>query len=122
MITECRHNPKLRTKIKQGDLVVVIAGKDKGRQGSVKTVLKKNATGVRLVVEGVNIVKRHTKGNPNINRPSEIVAKEAPIDASNVQIFNQQTQKADRIGYKFLEDGRKVRVYRSTGEAIDANV
>ena len=113
--------PKMSTKIRQGDLVIVTAGKDKGKQGAVKRVIK-SVEKVKLIVEGVNIIKKHTRGDPNRNRPSQTVQKEAAIDVSNVQIYNQKTQKADRIGYRVEEDGQKVRYYKSTGDAIEASV
>jgi large subunit ribosomal protein L24 len=103
-------------KIKKGDLVVVIAGKDKGRQGTVKAMVKE---GVRVIVEGVNLVKRHTRGNPQQQKAGGIIEHEASIHVSNVAIFNQATGKADRVGFKLLEDGRKVRVFKSTEEVVE---
>lgn len=102
-------------KIKKGDLVIVIAGKDKGRQGTVLSVIQ---DGLRIVVEGINMVKRHTRGNPQQQIPGGIVSKEASIDISNVALFNQATGKADKVGFKILEDGRKVRIYKSTQEVV----
>lgn len=102
-------------KIKKGDLVIVIAGKDKGRQGVVLSVVKK---GIRVIVEGVNIIKRHTRGNPSTQTPGGIIQKEASIAISNVALFNKATGKADRVGFKILEDGRKVRFYKSTKEVV----
>lgn len=101
-------------KIKKGDDVVVLAGKDKGKRGKVVAVL-----GDRLRVEGVNITKKHVKPNPMTQQPGGIVDREATIDASNVAVFNSATGKADRVGYKF-EDGKKVRVFKSNGARIDA--
>lgn len=101
-------------KIKKGDDVVVLAGKDKGKRGKVVAVL-----GDRLRVEGVNIVKKHVKPNPMTQQPGGIVDREATIDTSNVAVFNSATGKADRVGYKF-EDGKKVRVFKSNGARIDA--
>ena len=103
-------------KIKQDDEVVVTAGKDRGRRGNVLRV----APDGRLVVEGVNMVKRHTKANPKAGQPGGIIDKETPIDASNVMLWNPDTAKGDRVGFKRLDDGRKVRVFRSNGEVIDA--
>lgn len=103
-------------KIKKGDEIVVIAGKDKGRRGSVLRVTK----GGRLVVENMNMVKRHTKPNPNAGQPGGIIDKEMPMDVSNVMLWNADTSKGDRVGFKFLDDGRKVRIFRATGEVIDA--
>ena len=101
------------SKIKKGDEVVVTTGKDKGRRGTVSAVL---ATG-RLVVEGINVVKKHQKPNPMKNQPGGIITKEMPIQASNVAIFNPATGKADRVGFK-VENGRKVRIFRSNGQAV----
>ena len=102
-------------RIKKGDRVIVTAGKDKGKQGEVVRVL-----GEKVVVSNVNIIKRHTKPNPQANQPGGVIEREAPIDASNVMHFNPVSGKGERIGTKVLEDGRRVRVFRSSGEAIDA--
>ena len=103
-------------KIHKGDPVIVLTGKDKGKRGSVLRVLD---TG-HLVVEGINRVKKHQKPNPMRNIAGGIVEKEMPIQHSNVALFNVSTQKADRVGYKLLDDGRKVRIYKSSGEMVDA--
>ncbi|PIE20503.1 MAG: 50S ribosomal protein L24 [Neptuniibacter caesariensis] len=100
-------------KIKRDDEVIVIAGKDKGKRGTVMRVLND-----RLVVSGINMVKKHTKPNPMLGKPGGIVEKEAAIAVSNVAIFNPQTGKGDRVGFKVLEDGTKTRIYKSTGEVI----
>ena len=102
-------------RIRKGDDVIVIAGKDKGKRGSVLRVL----AGGRLVVSDVNMVKRHTKPNPNRGVPGGIVEKEMSIDPSNIMLFNPQTSKGDRVGFKELEDGRKVRYFKSTDEVVD---
>jgi len=102
-------------KIKRDDEVIVIAGKDKGKRGKVNRVM---ADG-RLVVGGINMIKKHTKPNPMLGTPGGIVEKEAPIQASNVAIFNPTTNKADRVGFKVLEDGKKVRVFKSNDELVD---
>ena len=102
-------------RIKKGDRVIVTAGKDKGKQGDVVRVI-----GDKVVVSNVNIVKRHTKPNPQANQPGGVIEREAPIDASNVMLFNPASGKGERIGTKVLEDGRRLRVFRSSGEAIDA--
>ena len=102
-------------KIKRDDEVVILAGKDKGKRGKVRKVLADN----RLVVAGVNMMKKQTRPNPQMGVAGGIVEKEAPIQVSNVAIFNAATNKADRVGYK-VEDGKKVRVFKSTGEAIDS--
>jgi len=103
-------------KIHKGDPVVVLTGKDKGKRGSVLRVLD---TG-HVLVEGINRVKKHQKPNPMRNIQGGIVEKEMPIQNSNVALFNLATQKADRVGYKLLGDGRKVRIYKSSGEMVDA--
>ena len=102
-------------KLKKNDLVVVMTGKDKGKTGEITRLLNDQ----RLYVSGVNMVKRHTKGNPQAGQPGGIIEKEAPIQISNVAIFNRDTSKADRVGFKQLEDGKQVRIYKSTGEQID---
>ncbi|POZ61164.1 50S ribosomal protein L24 [Chromobacterium alticapitis] len=102
-------------KIRKGDEVVVITGKDKGKRGTVLRVLE-----TKLVVEGVNVAKKHQKPNPVRGVAGGIVEKTMPVDASNVAIFNPASQKADRVGFKVLEDGRKVRVFKSSGEVIGA--
>ena len=103
-------------KIRKGDQVVVNTGKDKGKQGTVLRVLD---TG-RLVVEGINRVKRHTRPNPMSGVAGGIIEKEMSIHVSNVALLNPATQKADRVGFKFLSDGKKVRVFKSSGEEIKA--
>ncbi|RDB42000.1 50S ribosomal protein L24 [Halomonas sp. DQ26W] len=103
-------------KIKRDDQVIVIAGKDKGKRGTVKRVLGEE----RFVVSGVNMIKRHTKPNPMAGKQGGIVEREAPIHASNVAIFNSETGKADRVGFQVKEDGTKVRIYKSTQTQIDA--
>jgi large subunit ribosomal protein L24 len=102
-------------RIKKGDDVIVIAGKDKGKRGSVLSVL---ANG-RLIVSDVNMAKRHTKPNPNRGIPGGIIEREMSIDPSNIMLFNPQTDKGDRVGFKTLEDGRKVRFFKSTNEVVD---
>ena len=102
-------------KIKRDDEVIVIAGKDNGKRGKVNKVLKDG----RLIVSGINMIKRATKPNPMLGTPGGIVEKEAPIQASNVAIFNPTTNKADRVGFKVLEDGKKVRVFKSNNEVVD---
>jgi len=103
-------------KIKKGDDVIVTTGKDKGKRGTVLRVLETD----QLIVEGANTVKKHEKPNPMKNTTGGIVPKEMPIHISNVALFNGATQKADRVGIKLLEDGRKVRYFKSNGEVIDA--
>lgn len=103
-------------KIKRNDEVVVITGRDKGKRGKVNRVLSDN----RVIVSGVQMVKKHQKPNPQLGVAGGIVEKEAPIQVSNVAIYNPSTQKADRVGFKVLEDGSKVRVFKSDGKAIDA--
>lgn len=103
-------------RIRQGDEVVVITGKDKGRRGSVTRVFDDG----RLIVENVNIAKKHQRANPNAGVPGGIIEKEMPLDVSNVMLFNPATGKGDRIGFKRLEDGRKVRYFKSNGEVLDS--
>jgi large subunit ribosomal protein L24 len=100
-------------KIKRDDEVIVIAGKDKGKRGSVQQVLDNG----RLIVAGVNMVKKHVKANPNRSTQGGIVEQEASLNASNVAIWNPKTQKADRVGFRF-EDGKKVRFFKSNGETL----
>ena len=102
-------------KIRKNDDVIVIAGKDKGNRGNVLSV-----QGDRLVVSGINKVKKHQKPNPVKGLAGGIVEMEASIHVSNVAIYNAAAKKADRVGSKTLEDGRKVRVFKSSGEVIDA--
>jgi len=101
-------------RIRKGDEVVVTSGRSKGQRGHVLRVLEE-----KVLIENVNMVKRHTRAEPSRNVTGGIVEKEAPVHASNVQLFNPVTHKADRVGFKTLEDGRKVRIYKSTGEAVD---
>ena len=103
-------------KIRKGDSVVVISGRDKGKRGDVSRVVDAD----HVVVNGINTVKRHTRPNPLKNQPGGIVTKELPIHVSNVAIWNPVTQKADRIGFRTLDDGRKVRFFKSNGEQIGA--
>ncbi|MGB5473066.1 MAG: 50S ribosomal protein L24 [Gammaproteobacteria bacterium] len=102
-------------RIRKGDEVIVIAGRDKGKRGNVLRVM---ADG-RLVVADINMVKRHTKPNPGRGVPGGIIEKEMPIDPSNIMLFNPQTNKGDRVGFKMLDDGRKVRFFKSTSEVVD---
>jgi len=104
-------------KIRKGDDVVVTTGKDRGKRGTVLRVLP---DADKLVVENVNVVKKHTKPNPQAGVPGGIVEKEMPIHASNVMLYNPQSKKGDRVGFKILGDGRKVRVFKSTDEVVDA--
>ncbi len=104
------------SKILKGDQVIVSTGKDKGKRGIVSRVLDNGL----VVVEGINLAKKHEKPNPVKGIAGGIVAKEMPIQASNIALFNAATEKADRVGYKLLKDGRKIRVYKSNGEAVEA--
>jgi large subunit ribosomal protein L24 len=103
-------------KIRKGDEVVVIAGRDKGKRG----VVLSRADDSHLVVEGINLVKKHQRPNPMKGQTGGIVDKTMPIDQSNVMLFNPATGQGDRVGFKVLEDGRKVRVFRSNGEMVKA--
>jgi len=103
-------------KIRKGDDVIVTTGKDKGKRGTVLRIVDAR----HLVVEGVNRVKKHQRPNPMKGLTGGIVDKDMPIDISNVALYNPRTKKADRIGFKLMEDGRKVRVFKSNGEMVDA--
>ena len=103
-------------KIRKGDEVIAIAGKDKGRRGSVQQMVGERA----VIVEGLNRVRKHQKPNPVKGDQGGIVDKEMPLDISNVALFNPATQKADRVGIRVLEDGRRVRFFKSNGEVVDA--
>ncbi len=103
-------------KIKKGDEVIVLTGKDKGNRGTVTSVRTDN----RLIVENVNMAKKHQKPNPNQGVAGGIVQKEMPIQVSNVAIYNPKSKKADRVGFKILDDKRKVRIFKSNSEVIDA--
>lgn len=103
-------------KIKKNDEVIVICGRDKGKRGKVSRVLSDD----KLIVSGIQIVKKHQKPNPQLGVTGGIIEKEAPIQVSNVAIFNPSTKKADRVGFKLLDGGAKIRVFKSNGEAIDA--
>lgn len=102
-------------RIKKGDEVIVIAGRDKGKRGNVLRVLDNE----RLIVENVNIIKRHTRANPQAGVAGGILEKEASIHASNVMLYNAQAGKGDRVGIRTLDDGRKVRYFKSTNEVVD---
>lgn len=100
-------------KIKRDDEVIVIAGRDKGKRGKVTKVMADS----RLLIGGINIVKKHQRPNPQLGVPGGIIEMEAPIQVSNVAIFNPSSKKADRVGFK-VEDGKKVRVFKSTGDVV----
>ena len=102
-------------KIRRDDEVIILAGKDKGKRGKVRKVLSNN----KLIVSGVNMVKKHTRPNPQMGVAGGIVEQEAPIQVSNVAIFNAATSKADRVGFK-IDGDSKVRIFKSTGEVIDS--
>lgn len=102
-------------KIKREDEVIVIAGRDKGKRGKVVKVMADN----KLIVGGINMVKKHQRPNPQLGVPGGIIEKEAAIDASNVAIFNPSSKKADRVGFK-IEDGKKVRIFKSSGDVLGA--
>jgi len=103
-------------KIRKGDEVVVTSGRDKGKRGVVLSRIDES----HVVVEGINLVKKHQRPNPIKGQTGGIVDKTMPIDQSNVMLFNPATGKGDRVGFKTLEDGRKVRVFRSNGEIVKA--
>ncbi|MEE3286928.1 MAG: 50S ribosomal protein L24 [Pseudomonadota bacterium] len=104
-------------KIRKGDDVIVLAGRDKGKRGTVLRVMKDE----RVLVDNVNVIKKHVRPNPNKGETGGIIEKEAPVRTSNVALYNPNTKKADRSGIKVLEDGRKVRVFMSDGEVVDLN-
>jgi large subunit ribosomal protein L24 len=104
----------MAAKIRRDDEVIVLAGKDKGKRGKVLSVVSESG---RVFVEGVNLIKKHQKPVPQLQQPGGVVEKEASIDVSNVAIFNAETGKADRVGFRF-EDGKKVRFFKSTGKTI----
>ena len=103
-------------KIKKGDDVIVRTGKDRGKSGRVTKILKDN----KVLVEGINQVKKNQKPNPNAGVSGGIIVKDMPINISNIGLYNPETKKADRVGFKFLEDGKKVRYFKSTNEVVDA--
>jgi large subunit ribosomal protein L24 len=103
------------SKIKKGDEIIVITGKDKGRRGTVLRVYDDE----RVLVENINVVKKHQKPNPNAGVQGGIIEKEMPLQISNVMLFNPMTKKGDRVGVRTLEDGRKVRFFKSNGEVVD---
>jgi large subunit ribosomal protein L24 len=102
-------------KIKKGDDVIITAGKDKGKRGSVLNVMAND----RVLVESCNMAKKHVKPNPNVGEDGGIIEKEMPLHISNIALFNPATGKGDRVGIKTLEDGRKVRYYKSDNEVVD---
>ncbi len=104
----------MASKIRKGDDVIVVAGKDKGKRGTVLRVAED-----RVVVENVNLARKHVKPNPNKGEQGGIIDKEMPLHVSNVALFNPATDRGDRVGFKTLDDGRKVRVYKSNGEVVD---
>ena len=103
-------------RIKKGDEVVVQTGRDRGKRGAVLRRIDKD----HVLVEGINRVKKHQRPNPMKNQPGGILDKEMPIHVSNISLLNPQTQKGGRVGFKLLDDGRKVRVFKSNGEMVDA--
>ena len=103
-------------KIRKGDEVLVMAGRDKGKRGAVIQVL----TGDRVLVDGINMVKRHTKANPQNGTAGGIIEKESPILLSKVGLYNPATKKADKVGFRFLDDGKKVRFFKSNNEVVDS--
>lgn len=102
-------------KIRTGDQVIINTGKDKGKTGTITQIV--DAT--HVIVEGINLAKKHTKANPMQGIQGGVISKEMPLDISNVAIYNAATEKADRVGFKVLEDGRKIRIYKSNDESID---
>ena len=105
----------MKKKIRKGDEVIIRVGKNKGQRGVVVRILSED----RVVVENANMVKRHTRPNPQRSVSGGIVEKEAPLHIANIGLYNPVTKKADRVGFKVLEDDRKVRYFKSTGEVVD---
>ncbi|WP_456446832.1 50S ribosomal protein L24 [Thiolapillus sp.] len=105
----------MANKIRKGDDVIVLAGKDKGKRGTVLKLVGED----RVLVENINLAKKHAKPNPAKGEPGGIVEKEMPLHISNVALFNPVSNKADRVGFKTLDDGRKVRIFKSNGEVVD---
>lgn len=102
-------------KIRKGDKVILNTGKDKGKQGIVLSILKNN----KVVVEGLNMAKKHTKPNPAKGDQGGLVSKEMPVNLSNIAIYNSKSNKKDKVNFKDLKDGKRIRIYKSTKEAID---
>ena len=102
-------------KIKKGDEVIVRTGKDKGRRGAVLQILEDE----RVLVEGINLAKKHTKPNPNVGEQGGIVDKAMPLDVSNVMVYNPKSKKGERVGFRVEDDGSKVRIFRGTGDVVD---
>lgn len=102
-------------KLRKDDEVIVLTGKDKGKQGKILKIIDNK----KLIVEGINRAKKHQKGNPNAGIQGGIIDKDMPIHISNVALYNPETKKADRVGFKFLDDGKKVRFFKSTNEVVD---
>jgi large subunit ribosomal protein L24 len=102
-------------KIRKGDDIIIRTGKDKGKSGRVTKILKDD----KVLVEGINQVKKNQKPNPNAGVSGGIIVKDMPINISNIGLYNPETKKADRVGFKFLEDGKKVRYFKSTNEVVD---
>lgn len=101
-------------RLKLGDTVIVITGKDRGKQGELKQKMKSG----KVVVEGINLVKKHVKPNPNTGVTGGIIDKEMPIDASNIALLNPANGKGDKVGFKIQDDGTKVRIFKSNGEVV----
>jgi large subunit ribosomal protein L24 len=106
-------------RLKAGDTVVVLTGKDRGKQGDIQSRIEKDGK-VKFIVQGINLVKKHQKPNPALGRTGGIIEKEMPIDGSNLALVNPATGKGDKVGFKVLEDGKKVRVFKSNGEVVSA--
>ncbi len=106
-------------RLKTGDTVVVLTGKDRGKQGEIQSRVEKDGK-VKFLVQGINLVKKHQKPNPALGRTGGIIEKEMPIDGSNLALVNPASGKGDKVGFKVLEDGKKVRVFKSNGEVVSA--
>lgn len=104
-------------RLRKGDEVIITTGKDRGGRGKVSSIMVKKGK-LKVIVDGLNMAKKHVKPNPQANEPGGIVSKEMPLDASNVMLYNTKTQKGDRVGFK-IEKGKKVRVFKSSGEVLE---
>ena len=111
----------VKVRIKKGDEVIVLAGRDKGKRGTVREVKLLPAGKTRLLIEGVNMVKKHVRPNPQAGKQGGVVEQESFIDISNVQLFDSTTKKGGKVGYRSLEDGTKVRYFKSSNEVVDVD-
>lgn len=116
---QCLEKPTFGKKIRLGDEVIVISGREKGKRGKIKKVLRSQ---LRVIIENLNLVTKHVKAKPHVNEPGGLKKIEAPIHVSNVALYNPLIGKPDKVGFKILENGKKVRYFKSNGELVDAQV